>query len=199
MNYPRQFTLRLHSIAEILARLVNDLVYVMERENRFPLKAPLSTSFPMSPLNRSSWFPVWVLPIAWTISYLLPIPWALTDHIFSPFFLVPQKGHFPSFFLRTALGGFPLWELLLAPTIFSSFPTPILPRLFLLLTIHLPTTWLQPCRWRQHVSQKRGYLPTSPHCVTTQNTNIDNSRRAQNWGMLWRTGVLSTAWHSMSY
>jgi hypothetical protein len=32
---------------------------------------------------------------------------------------------------------------------------------------------LQPWRWRQYVSPKRWYLPTSPHDVTTQKTNID--------------------------
>jgi hypothetical protein len=31
----------------------------------------------------------------------------------------------------------------------------------------------RPWRWRQYASPKRWYLPTSPHCVTTQKNNID--------------------------
>jgi hypothetical protein len=35
------------------------------------------------------------------------------------------------------------------------------------------TVWtLHPWRWRQYVSPKRWYLPTSPHGVTTQNNNV---------------------------
>jgi hypothetical protein len=32
---------------------------------------------------------------------------------------------------------------------------------------------LQPWRWRQYVHPKRWYLPTNPHYVTAQKTNID--------------------------
>jgi hypothetical protein len=36
-----------------------------------------------------------------------------------------------------------------------------------------PSFGLKPWRWTQYVSPKRWYLPTSPHSVTTQKTNID--------------------------
>jgi hypothetical protein len=38
-----------------------------------------------------------------------------------------------------------------------------------------PTSKLQSWRWRQYVPPKRWYLPTSPHGVSTQKTNIETS------------------------
>jgi hypothetical protein len=35
-----------------------------------------------------------------------------------------------------------------------------------------PSSRLQPWRWRQYVSLKRWYLPTSPHGITSQRNNI---------------------------